>query len=45
MIHHWTDDSATIAIEGLKCPLRVLHITDSHLGLIDDRGASHLAAC
>ena len=29
MIHHWMDDSATIAIEGLKRPLRVLHITDS----------------
>ncbi len=44
-IHQWTDVSATIAIEGLDRPLRILHITDSHVGLIDDRDAAQMAAC
>ncbi len=43
--HTWTDDSATIGIEGLDRPVRVLHVADSHLGLIDERDREHLEAC
>ncbi len=43
--HTWTDESATIKIEGLAKPVRLLHVTDSHLGLIDDRDAEHMEAC
>ena len=43
--HMWTDDSATIAVEGLVGPVRLLHVTDSHLALIDARDAGHVEAC
>lgn len=43
--HSWTDSSATISVEGLTRPLRFLHVTDTHMGLIDDRDAEHLATC
>jgi len=40
--HTWSDNNATIAVEGLKSRISVLHVTDSHLGLIDDRDPEHL---
>ncbi len=45
MTHTWTDEAATIRIEGLSQTVRMLHITDSHVALIDDRDAAHQAAC
>ncbi len=35
--HNWTDDSATIGIEGLKRPLRIFQVTDSHIARLDER--------
>ena len=43
--HTWTDDNATIAVEGLTAPVRLLHVTDSHLALIDARDAEQVEAC
>lgn len=43
--HAWTDDEATIRIEGLSREVRVLHVTDSHLSQIDERDAEHVDAC
>lgn len=45
MTHTWTDEAATIRIEGLSQTVRMLHITDSHVALIDDRDAAHQVAC
>ncbi|MBI3832543.1 MAG: metallophosphoesterase [Planctomycetes bacterium] len=45
IIHEWTETTATIRIEGLKRSLRVLHLTDTHLNLIDERDPAHLEAC
>ena len=45
MTHTWTDEAATIRIEGLSQTVRMLHITDSHVALIDDRDAAHQATC
>ena len=28
--HRFTDDSATIRLEGLARPVRMLHLTDTH---------------
>lgn len=35
--HSWTDDSADICVEGLTETVRLLHITDAHVCLLDDR--------
>ena len=35
--HSWTDETATIYVEGLTETVRMLHITDSHIGMVDDR--------
>lgn len=35
--HSWTSESATIYVEGLTETVRMLHITDSHIGLVDGR--------
>ena len=43
--HSWTDDDATIRVEGLAEPFRLLHVTDSHIGLIDDRDKEHYDGC
>ena len=43
--HKWTDETATICIEGLDQTVRMLHVTDSHIALIDDRDAEHIEAC
>ena len=43
--HTWDDQSATVRIEGLARAVRVLHVTDSHLTLIDERDADHVEAC
>ena len=45
MTHKWNDDTATIYIEGLDQMVRMLHVTDSHIALIDDRDAEHIEAC
>ena len=31
--HSWTDDTATIGVAGIERPLRVLHVTDSHISV------------
>jgi 3',5'-cyclic AMP phosphodiesterase CpdA len=36
-IHSWTEDSADICVEGLNETVRLLHITDAHIPLLDDR--------
>ncbi|MDP6038471.1 MAG: metallophosphoesterase family protein [Candidatus Latescibacteria bacterium] len=43
--HTWTQDTATIHIESLQSPMRMLHITDAHVACIDDRDAEHQEAC
>ncbi len=43
--HKWTDETATICVEGLNQAVRMLHVTDSHIALIDDRDAEHIEAC
>jgi predicted MPP superfamily phosphohydrolase len=43
--HTWTDEAATIKIEGLAATVRLLHVTDTHLALIDERDADHVEAC
>ena len=43
--HTWTDETATIGVEGLNQTVRMLHITDSHVALIDERAGVHVAAC
>ena len=45
MTHKWSDDTATICVEGLDQTVRMLHVTDSHIALIDDRDAEHIEAC
>ena len=45
MTHTWTDETATICVEGLNQTVRMLHVTDSHIALIDGRDAEHLDAC
>ncbi|HTL53918.1 MAG TPA: metallophosphoesterase [Planctomycetota bacterium] len=40
--HSWTDETATIRVSGLQKPLRVLHVTDSHVSLVDPDDAAHL---
>lgn len=44
-VHAWTDTTATIRVEGLAQSLRVMHVTDSHIALIDERDGAHLEAC
>lgn len=45
VIHSWTDSSATISVEGLTRPVRVLHVTDTHMAVVDERDAEHIATC
>lgn len=48
VLHSWTDLSAIIAVEGLSrpsLPLRVLHLSDSHVALIDERDADLIPFC
>ena len=40
--HEWTEQTAHIRVEGLSGTVRVLHLTDAHLDLIDERDAEHL---
>ena len=42
VLHKWDEFSAKIQIEGLNQSLRVLHLTDSHLVLLDDRDKEHI---
>lgn len=41
--HSWTDETAVIRVEGLAHPLRLLHVTDSHIALADPDDEPHLA--
>ena len=43
--HSWTDETASISIEGLQETVRVLHVTDSHIALIDERDPEHIEKC
>ena len=43
--HTWTQDTATIYIEGLQSPVKMLHITDAHIACIDNRDPEHCEAC
>ena len=43
--HTWTDDSATIGVEGLATTVRMLHLTDTHLLHFDERDGDHARAC
>ncbi len=43
--HSWTDDTATIKVEGLEAPVTMLHVTDPHVGLVDERDSDYLQAC
>lgn len=40
--HVWTETTATIRIGGLRDPVRMLQLADSHLSLIDERDAEYL---
>lgn len=43
--HTWTDDTASIAVEGLADTVRMLHITDAHVSLFDERVGDHIDTC
>ncbi len=43
--HTCKDDTAMIKVEGLADTVRLLHVTDTHLALIDERDADHVEAC
>ncbi len=43
--HTSTDNNATIAVEGLSRPVRMLHLTDTHLLQFDERDGDHAEAC
>ena len=43
--HSFSDDSATIRIEGLADSVRMLHLTDTHLQFHDERDGDKLQAC
>lgn len=45
VVHEWNHEKATIRVEGLTTSTRVLHISDAHMGLIDDRDPEELEAC
>ncbi len=45
MTHEWTETSANIRVRGLSRTIRVLHVTDSHISLIDERDGQHLEKC
>jgi len=45
VIHSFTDDSAVIRLEGLKKPVRMLHLTDTHLRFYDERDGENFQAC
>ena len=43
--HSYADDTATVRIEGLTAPVRMLHLTDSHVQLYDERDGDRVEAC
>ena len=43
--HKFTDDSATIRIEGLAAPVRMLQLTDTHMHFYDERDGEKVTAC
>ncbi len=43
--HSFTDDSAVIRMEGLARPVRMLHLTDTHLRFYDERDGEKFQAC
>jgi len=43
--HAWSDEMASIGVEGLPKTVRLLHVTDAHIALIDDRDAAHVESC
>lgn len=45
MTHSFTDDSAIIRVEGLTDSVRMLHLTDTHIQLYDERDGENFAAC
>ncbi len=45
VVHSFTDDSATIGIEGLAAPVRMLHLTDTHLRFFDERDGERFQGC
>ena len=45
VIHSWSENGAVIYLEDIRRKLRVLHVTDSHIGLLDRRDIDHYDAC
>ena len=43
--HSFTDESATIRIEGLAAPVRMLQLTDTHVHFYDERDGEKGEAC
>ncbi len=43
--HSFTDDSAVIRLEGLTRPVRMLHLTDTHLHFYDERDGERFHGC
>ena len=43
--HSFTDDTAVIRLEGLAKPLRMLHLTDTHLRFFDERDGEKFQGC
>ncbi|MDF2439238.1 MAG: hypothetical protein JWN98_222 [Abditibacteriota bacterium] len=43
--HAWSAETASIGVEGLTSMVRVLHVTDAHIALIDERDAEHIESC
>ncbi len=45
VIHSFTEDTATIRIEDLAAPVRMLHLTDTHLRFFDERDGERYQGC
>ena len=43
--HSFTDENATIRIEGLAAPVRMLQLTDTHMHFYDERDGAKVAVC
>jgi len=45
VIHEWDDRKTVIRVEGLEGRVRALHISDAHMGPIDERDEAELEHC
>ncbi|PCJ57963.1 MAG: hypothetical protein COA79_14415 [Planctomycetota bacterium] len=44
-IHQWTDETAQVQVPGLKKSMRIMHLTDCHVALCDERDQEYKDKC